>query len=91
MYEKVVSEWQQQDILDGRLFYRHTGPHSTTSVTDQIFFHLQDDNDPPNESGEQVLTVKVQPVDSLPPELYPGTSLQLTRVEIHPAHTPNGY
>ncbi|XP_006275703.3 FRAS1-related extracellular matrix protein 3 isoform X1 [Alligator mississippiensis] len=91
MYEKVVSEWQQQDILDGRLFYRHTGPHSTTSVTDQIFFHLQDDNDPPNESGEQVLTVKVQPVDSLPPELYPGTSLQLTVLEYQLTHFKKHY
>ncbi|XP_077670579.1 LOW QUALITY PROTEIN: FRAS1-related extracellular matrix protein 3 [Eretmochelys imbricata] len=81
VYEKVVSEWLQQDILDGRLFYRHTGPHSTSPVIDQFVFRLQDDNEPPNQSGEQIFTVKVQPVDNLPPQLYPGTSLQMTVLE----------
>ncbi|XP_025961935.2 FRAS1-related extracellular matrix protein 3 [Dromaius novaehollandiae] len=78
MYERVVSEWLQQDILDGRLFFRHTGAHSTSPEMGHVVFHLQDNNDPPNQSGEHVLTVKVQPVDTLPPALYPGTSLQMT-------------
>ncbi|KAM7168527.1 FRAS1-related extracellular matrix protein 3 isoform 1-T1 [Macrochelys suwanniensis] len=86
VYEKVVSEWLQQDILDGRLFYRHTGPHSTSPVMDQFVFCLQDDNEPPNQSGEQVFTIKVQPVDNLPPELYPGTSLQMTVLEYQVTH-----
>ncbi|NWH18825.1 FREM3 protein, partial [Grus americana] len=78
LYERVVHEWLQQDILDGRLFFRHTGTHSTSPVMGRIVFQLQDDNDPPNRSGEHVLTVKVQPVDNQPPALYPGTSLQMT-------------
>ncbi|XP_010188146.1 PREDICTED: FRAS1-related extracellular matrix protein 3, partial [Mesitornis unicolor] len=78
MYERVVNEWLQQDILDGRLFFRHTGAHRAKPVMGHIVFQLQDDNDPPNRSGEHVLTIKVQPVDNLPPALYPGTSLQMT-------------
>ncbi|XP_072900029.1 FRAS1-related extracellular matrix protein 2-like [Hemitrygon akajei] len=76
-YEKVVLEWSQQDILDGRLFYRHTGPHSTTTVMDQFFFRVQDDNDPPNQSGEHTFVIKIQPVDNIPPEMHPGSTLQM--------------
>ncbi|XP_062910438.1 FRAS1-related extracellular matrix protein 2-like [Mobula hypostoma] len=76
-YEKVVLEWSQQDILDGKLFYRHTGPHSTTTVMDQFFFRVQDDNDPPNQSGEHTFMIKIQPVDDIPPEMHPGTTLQM--------------
>uniref|UniRef100_A0A8C3KDQ3 FRAS1 related extracellular matrix 3 n=1 Tax=Calidris pygmaea TaxID=425635 RepID=A0A8C3KDQ3_9CHAR len=75
---EMVNEWLQQDILDGRLFFRHVGAHSASPVMGHIVFQLQDDNDPPNRSGEHVLTVKVKPVDDLPPALYPGTSLQMT-------------
>ncbi|KAM6270253.1 FRAS1-related extracellular matrix protein 3 [Porphyrio hochstetteri] len=78
LYERVVNEWLQQDILDGKLFFRHTGAHSTSPVIGHIVFQLQDDNDPPNQSGEHVFTVKIQPVDNQPPVLYPGTSLQMT-------------
>ena len=78
MFEQVVTEWFQQDILDGKLFYRHTGPHSTTTVIDQLVFHVQDDNDPPNQSGQHTFIVKIHPVDDLPPELYPGTTLHMT-------------
>ncbi|XP_061440793.1 FRAS1-related extracellular matrix protein 3 isoform X2 [Rhineura floridana] len=52
VYEKEVTEWVQQDILDGKLFYRHTGPHSTNLVMDRFVFYLQDDNDPPNQSAD---------------------------------------
>ncbi|KAF6724623.1 FRAS1-related extracellular matrix protein 2 [Oryzias melastigma] len=78
MFEQVVTEWFQQDILDGKLFYRHIGPHSTTTVTDQFVFRVQDDNDPPNQSVEHAFTIKIQPVDDLPPELLPGTTLHMT-------------
>ncbi|KAM6136377.1 LOW QUALITY PROTEIN: FRAS1-related extracellular matrix protein 3 [Phoenicopterus ruber ruber] len=81
VYERVVNEWLQQDILDGRLFFRHVGAHSASPVMGRIVFQLQDDNDPPNWSGEHVLTVKVQRVDNLPRVLYPGTSLQMTEQE----------
>nr|XP_057928027.1 FRAS1-related extracellular matrix protein 3 [Doryrhamphus excisus] len=78
MFEQVVTEWFQQDILDGKLFYRHIGIHSTTTVIDQYVFRVQDDNDPPNQSGEQLFTVKIHPVDDLAPELSPGTTLHMT-------------
>ncbi|KAJ8269596.1 hypothetical protein COCON_G00122030 [Conger conger] len=78
MFEQVVTEWFQQDILDGKLFYRHIGPHRTTTTTDHFVFRVQDDNDPPNQSGEHTFTIKIHPVDDLPPELYPSTTLHMT-------------
>ncbi|XP_059186594.1 FRAS1-related extracellular matrix protein 2b [Centropristis striata] len=78
LYEKVVTEWLQQDITDGKLFYKHTGPHSTSTVMDQFVFRVQDDNDPPNQSGESAFIIKILPVDDVPPELFPGTTLQMT-------------
>uniref|UniRef100_A0A8C2J4A4 FRAS1 related extracellular matrix 2b n=1 Tax=Cyprinus carpio TaxID=7962 RepID=A0A8C2J4A4_CYPCA len=78
MYEKVVTEWFQQDITEGKLFYRHIGPHNTKTIMDQFVFRVQDDNDPPNQSGENSFIVKVLPIDDIPPELYPGTTLQVT-------------
>lgn len=78
MFEQVVTEWYQQDILDGKLFYRHIGPHSTTTVTDQFVFRVQDDNDPPNQSGEHTFIIKIHPVDDLPPVLFQGTTLHMT-------------
>ncbi|XP_068172836.1 FRAS1-related extracellular matrix protein 2b [Antennarius striatus] len=77
LYEKVVTEWLQQDITDGKLFYKHIGAHSTSTVMDQFLFKVQDDNDPPNQSGESSFIIKILPVDDLPPELYPGTTLQM--------------
>uniref|UniRef100_A0A8C5DN43 Calx-beta domain-containing protein n=1 Tax=Gouania willdenowi TaxID=441366 RepID=A0A8C5DN43_GOUWI len=78
MFEQVVTEWFQQDILDGKLFYRHIGPHSTTTVTDHFVFRVLDDNDPPNQSGEHMFSIKIHPVDDLSPELFPGTTLHMT-------------
>ncbi|KAI3354096.1 hypothetical protein L3Q82_018646 [Scortum barcoo] len=78
LYEKVVTEWLQQDITDGKLFYKHIGPHSTSTVMDQFVFRVQDDNDPPNQSGQSSFIIKILPIDDLPPELYPDTTLQMT-------------
>ncbi|XP_051535522.1 FRAS1-related extracellular matrix protein 2-like [Myxocyprinus asiaticus] len=78
MYEKAVTEWFQQDITEGKLFYRYIGPHNTKTIMDQFVFHVQDDNDPPNQSGESLFIIKVLPIDDIPPELYPGTTLQVT-------------
>ena len=86
MFEQVVIEWFQQDILDGKLFYRHIGPHSTTTVIDQFVFRVQDDNDPPNQSGEHMFTIKIHPVDDLSPELFPGTTLHMTVQEYELTH-----
>ncbi|KAG7259841.1 hypothetical protein CRUP_029067 [Coryphaenoides rupestris] len=78
LYEKVVTEWLQQDITDGKLFYKHVGPHSTDTLMDHFVFRVQDDNDPPNQSGQSSFIIKVLPVDDLPPEIYPGITLQMT-------------
>lgn len=78
MFEQVVTEWFQQDILDGKLFYRHIGPHSTSTVIDQFLFRVQDDNDPPNQSGETIFTIKIHPVDDISPELCQATTLHMT-------------
>uniref|UniRef100_A0A674K9Q8 FRAS1-related extracellular matrix protein 2 n=1 Tax=Terrapene triunguis TaxID=2587831 RepID=A0A674K9Q8_9SAUR len=81
--QPLVSEWLQQDIVEGRLFYRHLGPHSPGPrvVLDQFVFRVQDDNDPPNRSGPQSFMVRVHPVDRLAPVLHGGSSLRLVVAE----------
>ncbi|XP_036976570.1 FRAS1-related extracellular matrix protein 2-like [Acanthopagrus latus] len=86
VYEKEVTEWLQKDITDGKLFYKHTGPHNTETIMDQFVFTVQDDNDPPNESGETVFMIRVLPIDDVPPELFPGTTLQMTVQEYKLTH-----
>ncbi|CAG5873227.1 unnamed protein product [Menidia menidia] len=86
VYEKEVKEWLQKDITDGKLFYRHTGPHNTDTVMDQFVFTVQDDNDPPNLSGESVFIIRVLPIDDVPPELFPGTTLEMTVEEYKLTH-----
>ncbi|XP_069779228.1 FRAS1-related extracellular matrix protein 3 [Narcine bancroftii] len=84
--EQVVTQWTQQDLLDGKLYYRHVGPHRTHTVMDTLVFRVHDDHDPPNQSGEHTLVVKVQPVDDLPPEVFPGTTLQMVVEEYQLSH-----
>ncbi|XP_061660319.1 FRAS1-related extracellular matrix protein 2-like [Syngnathoides biaculeatus] len=78
VYEKEVRNWLQKDITDGKLFYKHVGPRNINTIMDQLVFTVQDDNDPPNESGQATFVIQVLPVDNVPPEVYPGTALQMT-------------
>uniref|UniRef100_A0A8C2JSQ5 FRAS1 related extracellular matrix 2a n=1 Tax=Cyprinus carpio TaxID=7962 RepID=A0A8C2JSQ5_CYPCA len=86
VYEKVVTQWLQKDITDEKLFYRHIGPHITEAVTDQFVFRVQDDADPPNQSGENSFIIKILPIDDIPPVLFPGTTLQTTVHEYQLTH-----
>uniref|UniRef100_A0A8C6QSG7 FRAS1-related extracellular matrix protein 2 n=2 Tax=Nannospalax galili TaxID=1026970 RepID=A0A8C6QSG7_NANGA len=76
-YERTVTEWRQQDITEGRLFYRHSGTHSPQPVMDQLTFRVQDNHDPPNQSGIQRFVIRIHPVDRLPPELGSGCPLRM--------------
>ncbi|KAG8453958.1 hypothetical protein GDO86_000546, partial [Hymenochirus boettgeri] len=78
MYESVVTDWHQKDILDGKLHYRHVGGHNTHSVLGRVLFVVLDDNDPPNQSEEQIFTVRIDPVDDVSPGLYKGSTLHMT-------------
>lgn len=77
VYEKTVTEWRQEDITQGRLFYRHSGPHSPGPATDQFAFRVEDGHDPPNRSGLHRFVIRVHPVDRLPPELGSGCPLRM--------------
>ncbi|XP_030887308.1 FRAS1-related extracellular matrix protein 2 [Leptonychotes weddellii] len=76
-YEQTVTEWRQWDITEGRLFYRHSGPHSPGPVMDQFIFRVQDNHDPPNQSGPHRFVIRIHPVDRLPPELGSGCPLRM--------------
>uniref|UniRef100_A0A8C5P024 Fras1 related extracellular matrix protein 2 n=1 Tax=Jaculus jaculus TaxID=51337 RepID=A0A8C5P024_JACJA len=76
-YEKTVTEWKQRDITDGKLFFRHSGLHHPGPVMDQFMFRVQDNNDPPNQSGIQRFVIRIHPVDRLPPELAGGCPLRM--------------
>ncbi|XP_022376363.1 FRAS1-related extracellular matrix protein 2 [Enhydra lutris kenyoni] len=76
-YEQTVTEWRQRDISEGRLFYRHLGPHSPGPVMDQFTFRVQDNHDPPNQSGPHRFVIRIHPVDRLPPELGSGCPLRM--------------
>lgn len=60
VYEQVVGEFTQNDIMDGKVFYRHVGPHRSDFLFDHIYFRLQDGGLPPNESDMKELIVKVR-------------------------------
>ncbi|XP_042907734.2 extracellular matrix protein 3 [Parasteatoda tepidariorum] len=78
IYEKPVSFWTQQDLIEGNIFYRHSGNYIPSPVVERLRFKLSDDNIPPNESNVQEFVIRIMPLDNTPPELYPGTPLQMT-------------
>ncbi|XP_075544224.1 FRAS1-related extracellular matrix protein 2-like isoform X1 [Dermacentor variabilis] len=77
LYEAEVTKWEQVDLLEGNLYYRHSGGYMSEAITDRVFFRLSDENEPPNESGINEFLVKILPVDDLPPEKHPDATLHL--------------
>lgn len=46
--------------MDGKVFYRHIGPHRQDFVIDRIYFQLLDNAQPPNESDMKEMIIKVK-------------------------------
>lgn len=86
IYEKVASSFTQKDVVEGTVFYRHVGSHVSDVIIDKIRFSLSDSGTPPNKSPVYEMIVKIQPVDDIPPYLYPNTQLQLEIQESQLAH-----
>ncbi|XP_060554877.1 FRAS1-related extracellular matrix protein 2-like isoform X2 [Ruditapes philippinarum] len=86
IYAKVVTNFTQKDIVEGKIFYNHVGDHISDIVTDKIRISLSDSGNPPNISPEYELIVKIHPVDNIPPYLYPNTQLQLEVEENEMVH-----
>lgn len=77
VYQQIVDEFTQEDIVDGKIFYEHFGPGMTRTIVDKIRLILSDRMDPPNQSQEYTFVVKILPVDDTPPQLAEATTLQL--------------
>lgn len=77
VYEQIVEEFTQRDIMDGKIFYQHVGPHRSDVIMDRIKFRVVDSGSPPNQSDLKEFIVKVSPVDDQLPYLYPNTSLKM--------------
>ncbi|XP_013782373.1 extracellular matrix protein 3-like, partial [Limulus polyphemus] len=77
IYERPITTWTELNLLEGSIFYRHSGGHKTEPVMDYIKFRVSDDNVPPNESDDKEFVIKIMPIDNIPPKLYPGTPLEM--------------
>ena len=78
IYEKSVNQFTQLDIVNGKVFYKHNGHHSSPSPVDTIRFSLTDNHDPPNRSIRTYnFNVQVSQVDRRPPYLYSDVDLKM--------------
>ncbi|XP_060078834.1 extracellular matrix protein 3-like [Ylistrum balloti] len=78
VYEQVVNQFTQQDILDGKVFYKHTASLRTSYVTDNIKFTLEDRHVPPNKSFQPyTFVVQILPLDDQPPYQHMNTKLKM--------------
>ncbi|XP_052795215.1 extracellular matrix protein 3-like isoform X1 [Mya arenaria] len=81
-YVQIVYNFTQLDILKGKMFYKHAGFQSNEAfMDDRIRFKIIDKGVPPNKSPVHEIHVKIQPIDDIPPYLYPNTKLELDVTE----------
>ena len=80
-YEKPVVSFTQQDLADGRIFYRHD---DSEVFEDEFRFRVQDDFTPPNRSPVLSFKIKIQKLDDLTPSLVPGKPLKMDVEEGRP-------
>ena len=69
-----VSKFSQVELSQGLIYYHHTDKNRKT---DSFEFRLIDDNDPPNKSGKYGVTIIINSVDDLPPQVVSGSSRQV--------------
>ena len=77
--EKNVTQFSQENITAGRLYYRHLGGEF---FYDTIDFVLLDNADQPNVSPVQTFRISINRIDDLPPEPFPGCPLSITADEL---------
>ncbi|KAK3696730.1 hypothetical protein QZH41_013073 [Actinostola sp. cb2023] len=71
-YERNTTRFSQEDIVEGRVFYRHLGGEV---FRDRINFLLSDNAVQPNVSPIQTFNILINKVDDLAPKLSPTSSL----------------
>lgn len=71
-YEKNATRFTQEDIVNGRLFYKHLGGEI---FKDDINFLLSDNAVKPNISPVQKFNILINKVDDLAPRQQPGCTL----------------
>ena len=72
-YERVVTEWTQGDVDDGRVFLHHVGASRASPnhmLVERVPFTVSDDAHPPNESDLHEFVIQIIPTDDAPPALY---------------------
>lgn len=77
IYEQTITSFTQKDIYKGKIFFKYVGAQNLNIVLERFNFYLTDHGNPPNRSPLYTFTVKVHPLDDVPPYLNPNTVLQL--------------
>lgn len=74
-YEKNTTVFTQEDLIEGRVFYRHLGGEA---FQDRINFVVLDDAETSNVSPLQTFNIIINKIDDLPPSLLPGSTLVMS-------------